>query len=73
MPGLRAFRIFLLNAQSHITSAQVVMCHDDDAAKLRAREILAANPSCHGVEAWERDRRVCVHSSDAPAQSDAAR
>jgi hypothetical protein len=72
MPGLRAYRFYLIDAQSHIAKAQVVMCRDDDAAALRAREILAANPSCHGVEAWELDRRVCVHSFDATAQSDAA-
>ncbi len=75
MPGLRPYRFFLIDAQSHIASAQVVMCLDDDAAKLRTLEIFAANPSCHGVEAWEFDRRVYVYhasSEDAPSQLDAA-
>src|SRR6266481_3608072 len=61
MPGLRLYRCFLLDADSHIASAQVIACSDDDAAKLRGREILADKPECRGFELWELDRRVHVH------------
>jgi hypothetical protein len=39
----------------------VVACSDDNAAKLRGREILVNNPGCGGFEVWELDRRVHVH------------
>ncbi len=58
MPGLRTYRCYLLDEQLHIASAQVVVCSDDEAAKLRAREILADRPAFRGVELWEMDRRV---------------
>jgi hypothetical protein len=61
MLGLRLYRCFLLDARSHIASAQVIACSDDDAAKLRAREILGDKPECRGFELWELDRRVHVH------------
>jgi hypothetical protein len=61
MPGLRLYRCFLLDARSHIASAQVIACSGDDAAKLRGREILADKPECRGFELWELDRRVHVH------------
>jgi hypothetical protein len=61
MPGLRLYRCFLLDAESHIASAQVIACSNDGAAKLRGREILADKPGCRGFEVWELDRRVHVH------------
>src|SRR5258708_2255537 len=60
MLGLHIYRCFLIDAHSCIASAQQIACHDDDAAMLRAREILADRPACRGVEVWERDRRVLV-------------
>jgi hypothetical protein len=61
MAGLRLYRCFLLDAESQIASAQVIACHDDGAAKLRAREILANRPGYRGFEVWEMDRRVHIH------------
>ena len=61
MSGLRAYRCFLLDAESHIASAEEFACYDDNAAKLRAREILARKTEFSGIEVWERDRRVHVH------------
>jgi hypothetical protein len=69
MNGLHTYRCYLLDAQYHIALAEVIECRDDDAAKLKAREILAEKPNFRGIEVWERDRRVHIHlSSDrAPA------
>ena len=63
MSDLHTYRCYLLDAQSHIASAEVIECHDDDAAKSRAREILAEKPGCRGIEVWDRDRRVHTHLS----------
>jgi hypothetical protein len=64
MSQLRLYRCFLLDAELHIASGQVIACSDDDAAKLRGREILANKPRCRGFEMWELDRRVHVHLED---------
>jgi hypothetical protein len=64
MPRI-TYRFFLLDADSHISSAAVIVCADDAAAKLQAREILAKRPDCHAIEVWELDRRVQTLSNVA--------
>lgn len=63
MADLHTYRCYLLDAQSHIASAEVIECPDDDAAKSRAREILAEKPGYRAIEVWDRDRRVHIHMS----------
>ena len=65
MSGLRTYRCFFIDAQSHFSSAAVIACANDEAAKLRAREILASKPACRGIEIWEFDRRVHSQLVDA--------
>ena len=65
MPGMHAYRCYLLDVQSHIASAKVVECLDDDEAKLRAREILAGKPGYPAIEVWDGARRVCLHPAGA--------
>ena len=69
MREMHGYRCYLLDAQSHIASAEVVECRDDDEARLRAREILAEKPGYRAIEVWDCGRRVYVHPSgdDAPA------
>jgi hypothetical protein len=62
MGGLRTYRFFLLDADSHVSSAEMVTCADDDAAKLRAREILTQRRGYRGIEVWDHDRRVHIES-----------
>jgi hypothetical protein len=50
MSGLRTYRFLFLGVDSYISSAQVIACADDDAAKLRAREILAQRPDYRAIE-----------------------
>jgi hypothetical protein len=40
---------------------EVIDCPDDGEASKRADAPLAGRPSFHGIEVWERDRRVHVH------------
>jgi hypothetical protein len=42
----------------------LIVCGNDDDAKLRAREILADKPAYRAIEVWDLDRRVHVHLSD---------
>jgi hypothetical protein len=65
MSGLRTYRFLFLGVDSYISSAQVIACADDDAAKLRAREILGQRPDYRAIEVWELDRRVHVQSDVA--------
>jgi len=50
---------------SHVLSAEVIACSDDEEAKRRALEIVARKPACRGVEIWEFDRRVHSHLRDS--------
>ena len=61
MSGLRTYRCFLIDADSHISSAELITCSDDDAAKVRADEIFARNPACRAIAVWDYDRRVHIH------------
>jgi hypothetical protein len=61
MAGLRHYRCYLLDAQSHIVAAEDVMCADDKAAKSRARQILSEKPEFPSIEVWARSPRA--HSS----------
>jgi hypothetical protein len=70
MSRLHTYRCYLLDAQSHIASAEVIECVDDAAAKSRAREILAEKPNYRGIEIWDRDRRVHIHLSAEGAAPD---
>jgi hypothetical protein len=70
MPHLHTYRCYLLDAQSHIASAEVIECSDDAAAKSRAREILAEKPRFRGVEVWDRARRVHIYLSGEGAVSE---
>ncbi len=61
------YRFFLRDAEAHIAAASVIMCADDDEAKLRACEILAQRPDCRAIEVWDRDRCVHIQSDDVAA------
>jgi hypothetical protein len=61
MPRTRSYRCHLLDAKCQIADAVVIDCLDDDAARLRSEEILAARPAFRAIEVWEFDRRVHVH------------
>jgi len=66
MSGL--YRFFVLDGDSHISSAEVIECTDDDEAKLRGREILAKRPDCHAIEVWDHDRCVHIQRDDVAAR-----
>jgi hypothetical protein len=55
---MHAYRCYLLDASNHIASVELIRCPDDDAAKLRAHDILAEQPQVSAVEVWQRARQV---------------
>ena len=61
------YRFFLRDADAHIAAAAVIMCADDDDAKLRGRELLSTRPDCHAIEVWDRDRCVHILNDDVAA------
>jgi hypothetical protein len=58
MPAMHAYRCYLLDASDHVALVELIRCPDDDAAKLRARDILAGQPQFSAVEVWQRARQV---------------
>jgi hypothetical protein len=55
---MHAYRCYVLDASNDIASVALIRCPDDDAAKLRAHDILAEDPKFRGVEVWQRARQV---------------
>lgn len=72
MPRNHTYRCYLLDAQRHIGRVEIIDCLDDDDARQRAHEILAARPDFCGIEVWEFDRRVPIRPVDADAVSAAS-
>ena len=58
------YRFFLRDVNAHIAAAAVIMCADDDEAKLRGRELLSKRPDCHAIDVWDHDRCVHIDSDD---------
>jgi len=61
---MRSYRCYLLDAKLHIATVDIVECGDDDDAKRRGREILAANGFYRAVEIWDRERRVALYPAE---------
>jgi hypothetical protein len=59
IPAMPAYKCYLL--EYRIGAVEVIDCPDDGEASKRADALLAGRPSFHGIEVWERDRRVHVH------------
>lgn len=55
---MQPYRFFFMTAAGRIVSAEVAECADDDAAMVKGRELLAAHPTTHAIEVWNRARRV---------------
>jgi hypothetical protein len=55
---MHTYRCYLLDATDHIASVKLIECPDDDAAKLIAHNILAAEPEFSAVELWDLARQV---------------
>ncbi len=45
MPVMHAYRCYVLDASNDIASVALIRCPDDDAAKLRAHDVLAIQSS----------------------------
>jgi hypothetical protein len=50
------FRIYFLNSEGRIGSAEVLEADDDS----RAMEVFQKLDHCYGLELWQRERRVAV-------------
>jgi hypothetical protein len=52
------YRCYFLNWDSHFESVKDLVCADDDAAELVARDLLDEQPKSFGAELWKAGRFV---------------
>jgi hypothetical protein len=64
---MKYYRCYLLTVDDHIAKARILKCADDDEAKQRCREIIAAYPRFAVAEVWDGARRVCRCPDDVVA------
>ena len=48
------YRVYIIGADGHFTSAVPLICPDDEAAKEQAAQLVDG----HDVELWERARKI---------------
>jgi len=68
-----AYRVYFLDENDHIFSAQNFKASDDAAAIGRAQEFFVSAPACWAVEIWQEARqlhRLCRPNTAGPAGQD---
>jgi hypothetical protein len=58
---MQFYRCYLLDARYQIAAVELLRCERDVDARQRADALLVQRPAFHGVEVWERDRRVHIN------------
>jgi hypothetical protein len=53
-----ANRCYVLDGRSRVAAIKMIECANDVEAVQRADVLLIQMPTFHGVEVWQRDRRV---------------
>ena len=73
---MHSYRCYVLDGRNRVAAIKMIECASDVEARQTADALLVQMPRFHGVEVWERDRRVhinllgaaAVHASSAIAQ-----
>jgi hypothetical protein len=58
------YRAYLLKEDGHVIHRHDLVCPDDEAAKVRAKQLVDG----HDVELWERARHIATFKRTAPRQ-----
>jgi hypothetical protein len=58
------YRAYLLKEDGHVIHRLDLVCPDDEAAKVRAKQLVDG----HDVELWERARHIATFKRRAPRQ-----
>jgi hypothetical protein len=58
---MQFYRCYLLDCRYQIAAIELMRCERDVDARQRADALLVQRPAFHGVEVWERERRVHIN------------
>ena len=58
---MHSYRCYLLDCHDQIATVEFIRCERDVEARQSADALLVHRPEYHGVEVWQRDRRVYVN------------
>jgi hypothetical protein len=58
---MQFYSCYLLDCRYQIAAIELMRCERDVDARQRADALLVQRPAFHGVEVWERERRVHIN------------
>jgi hypothetical protein len=56
---MKAYQVYILSADDHITSRKDISCEDDETAEKQAEQMV----NDHGVELWQEARKIAKYNS----------
>jgi hypothetical protein len=64
---MHSYRCYVLDGHNRVAAIKMIECASDVEAGQRADALLVQMPRFHGVEVWERERRVHTKLAGAAA------
>jgi hypothetical protein len=64
---MHSYRCYVLDGRNRVAAIKLIECASDVEAGHKADALLVQMPTFHGVEVWERDRRVHISLLGAAA------
>jgi|GraSoi_2013_60cm_1033757.scaffolds.fasta_scaffold42424_3 hypothetical protein len=58
---MHSYRCYVLDGRNRVAAIKMIECASDGEARQRADALLVQMPRFHGVEVWERERRVHIN------------
>jgi hypothetical protein len=70
---MHSYRCYVLDGRKRVAAIKLIQCANDVEAGQRADALLVQMPRFHGVEVWERARRVHINLTGAASPVDHSR
>jgi hypothetical protein len=67
---MKYYRCYLLAADGHIATAEILKCADDSDAERQCLDVFAGTRFCASAEVWEGARQVYRHPEPLTAESE---
>ena len=67
---MHSYRCYVLDGRNRVAAIKLIQCASDLEAGRRADALLIQMPRFHGVEVWERERRVHINLTGAASPAE---
>jgi hypothetical protein len=64
---MHSYRCYVLDGRNRVAAIKMIECASDVEARQRADALLVQMPTFHGVEVWDRKRRVHINPARGAA------